>query len=98
MMLQKDPEGTEIRFLNQTVVFRDKRVLEIGSGDGRLTWRYANSAGHVTGIDLDADALRVAASDCPTNLRDNVWFVRAGSLNLPFPRETFEISILAWSF
>jgi ubiquinone/menaquinone biosynthesis C-methylase UbiE len=98
MTLQKDPEGTEIRFLNQAVILANKHILEIGTGDGRLTWRVANSAGHVTGIDLDADALRVAASVCPTNIRDNVLFVRAGSLNLPFPRETFDIAILAWSF
>ena len=98
MTIQKDPEGMEIRYLNQTVVFTDKRVLEIGSGDGRLTWRYAHYAGHVIGIDPDADALRIAASDCPANLRNNVWFVRAGSSCLPFPREMFDVAILAWSF
>jgi ubiquinone/menaquinone biosynthesis C-methylase UbiE len=98
MTLQKDPEGMEIRYLNQKAVFSDKHVLEIGSGDGRLTWRVAPSAGHVTGIDLDADALHAAATDCPANLRDKVWFAQAGSQDLPFPHETFNIAMLAWSF
>jgi ubiquinone/menaquinone biosynthesis C-methylase UbiE len=98
MTLQKDPEGMEIRHLNHSAVFTDKRVLEIGSGDGRLTWRYAHSAGCVTGIDLDEDALRIATTDRPNNLHETVSFVRASSLELPFPRETFDIAILAWSF
>jgi ubiquinone/menaquinone biosynthesis C-methylase UbiE len=98
MTLQKDPEGKETFYLNQSAVFTDKRVLEIGSGDGRLTWRYAHSTGRVTGIDMDADALRVAATDRPANLYETVSFVRASSLDLPVPRGTFDIAILAWSF
>jgi ubiquinone/menaquinone biosynthesis C-methylase UbiE len=98
MTLRKDPEGMETRHLNQMVDFSDQGVLEIGSGDGRLTWRYAHSTGRVTGIDLDADALRVAANDRPVSLKETVAFVRANSLHLPFPHETFDITILAWSF
>ncbi len=98
MTLQKDPEGTETRFLNQSAVFANQHVLEIGSSDGRLTWRYANSADRVTGIDLDVEALQTAAADRPANLLETVSFVRASVLNLPFPRNSFNIAILAWSF
>lgn len=98
MTLQKDPEGIETRYLNQSTVFKDQRVLEIGSGDGRLTWRYAGSAGQVTGIDLDAEALRAAGHDRPASLRESIAFAQANSLNLPFPDTTFDITILAWSF
>jgi len=98
MPLQKDPEGMEIRYLNQSAVFANQRVLEIGSGDGRLTWRYAHSAGRVTAIDVAVDALRVAATDRPADLHETVSFVGASSLNLPFPRDTFDIAILSWSF
>ncbi len=98
MTLQKDPEGNEIRHLNQSALFTNQRVLEIGSGDGRLTWRYAHSTGRVTGIDPDADALKIAVTDCPPGLSETVSFARACSLDLPFPQETFDIAILAWSF
>jgi len=98
MACQKDPEGIETCYLNQSAVFTNQHVLEIGSGDGRLTWRYAHSAGRVTGIELDAEALRTATKDRAESLRDRVAFVRANSLDLPFPRETFDIAILAWSF
>ena len=36
-----DPEGVETRVLHDLVDFRGKDVLEIGCGDGRMTWRYA---------------------------------------------------------
>jgi ubiquinone/menaquinone biosynthesis C-methylase UbiE len=98
MTLQKDPEGIETCYLNQTADFTNQHVLEIGSGDGRLTWRYAHSASRVTGIDLDAQAQRTAASDRPADLHNKVAFVRANACNLPFPCEKFDIAILAWSF
>ncbi len=98
MTVQKDPEGTEARYLSQTISFKNQHVLEIGMGDGRLTWRYAHSAGRVTGIDLDADGLKVAAAERPANLRETVSLVQANSLDLPFRSETFDQAILAWSF
>jgi ubiquinone/menaquinone biosynthesis C-methylase UbiE len=97
MPIQKDPERAEVQRLHQLADFSGKRVLEIGCGDGRLTWRYAGSAGRVTGIDPDAEALKAALRACPAELRAAVTFARASSLRLPFPSETFDISILAWS-
>lgn len=98
MALKKDPEGTETRLVNQTANLTNQSVLEIGCGDGRLTWRYAHSARRVNGIDLDGDVLKTAYADRPAALQGTVAFIRASSLDLPFPRETFDRAILAWSF
>ena len=95
MTLQKDPERTETKYLHKFADFSGKRVLEIGCGDGRLTWQYAKSARSVAGIDLEADDLRVATIDCPSDLP--VSFVRADSIHIPFSKEKFDITILAWS-
>jgi ubiquinone/menaquinone biosynthesis C-methylase UbiE len=97
MALIKDPEGTEIDVLNRSVDFNSKRVLEIGSGDGRLTWRFAYSVRRLTGIDPDANSLHKAITDRPHDLQQIVSFVQASSTNLPFPEETFDMAILAWS-
>jgi ubiquinone/menaquinone biosynthesis C-methylase UbiE len=97
MPIQKDPEGTEILHLEEAVAFTGRQVLEIGCGDGRLTWRYAPSAGSVTGIDLDAEALLSAVATRPGVLHQTVSFARASSIDLPFPHEKFEITILAWA-
>jgi ubiquinone/menaquinone biosynthesis C-methylase UbiE len=97
MSFQKDPEKSEIKFLHRLVDFAGKHVLEIGCGEGRLTWRYAGSAQRVTGIDPDRDSLRVAYYDMPSNLRKTTTFSCASALNLPFPHERFDIALLSWS-
>jgi ubiquinone/menaquinone biosynthesis C-methylase UbiE len=98
MTVQIDPERTEIKHLQRLADFTGKRVLEVGCGDGRLTWRYAGSAGFVTGIDLHPDDLRIAAVDRPSDLEEKIFFARADSVNLPFVKDSFDIAILAWSF
>jgi ubiquinone/menaquinone biosynthesis C-methylase UbiE len=72
-------------------------VLEVGCGEGRLTWRYASSARQVIGIDPDRDALRVTFYDMPSALRKSTILACASGLNLPFSHETFDIALLAWS-
>jgi len=97
--IQKDSEGNEKKHLNRFAGFvaSRKRVLEIGCGEGRLTWQYAKSTYSTVGIDLDADALRVASYDRPYDLTAKVHFSRAESEHLPFSKETFDMAILAWS-
>jgi ubiquinone/menaquinone biosynthesis C-methylase UbiE len=97
MMMQSDPERRERKHLRSLVDLAGKRVLEIGCGQGRLTWQYALSTGGVVGIDLDVDDLRVATVDRLHALAEKVAFARADSVHLPFAKETFDIAILAWS-
>jgi ubiquinone/menaquinone biosynthesis C-methylase UbiE len=98
MTVQKDPEQTETKYLHKFADFTHRRVLEIGCGEGRLTWRYARRSGHVTGIDLDPDSLRVATIERPSDLEERVTFCRADSIHLPFSKEQFDLVILSWSF
>jgi ubiquinone/menaquinone biosynthesis C-methylase UbiE len=98
MSLQKDPERTEIKTLRKFADCAGKCVLEIGCGDGRLTWQYAKSARFAAGIDLEADDLRAATIDRPSDLESSITFARADSIHLPFSKETFDLAILAWSF
>jgi len=97
MTIQKDSERNETKYLHKFADFAGKRVLEIGCGEGRLTWRYAKETRSTVGIDLDADALRVATIDRSSDLESKVYFSRAMSEQLPFSKETFDIAILAWS-
>jgi magnesium-protoporphyrin O-methyltransferase len=56
------------------VDFSNKHVLEIGCGDGRLTWRYADKAAHVTAIEPSAEQVALARENLPNNLRGRVDF------------------------
>ena len=97
MTLQKDPEGFERKTLQKFVDVADVRVLEVGCGEGRLTWEYAAASRVTIGLDPDHDALRVARADCPADLRERVHFASASAYHLPFPKETFNLALLAWS-
>lgn len=97
MSLQKDPERNESKYLHDFVDFTNKRVLEVGCGEGRMTWRYAKETHTTIGIDLDTDALRIAKLDRPSDLEHRVLFSCAASEYLPFSKETFDIAVLAWS-
>ena len=97
MTIQKDSDRNEIRFLQKYVDLTDKRVLEIGCGEGRLTWQYASGTRSTMAIDIDRDSLRVARVDTPSDLEDKIHFSCSASEYLPFSKERFDIAILAWS-
>jgi len=44
MKIRIDPENNEPRALFEIADIKGLHVLEIGGGDGRLTWRYAKEA------------------------------------------------------
>jgi ubiquinone/menaquinone biosynthesis C-methylase UbiE len=97
MTVQKDPERNESKYLHTFADFTNKRVLEVGCGEGRMTWQYARGTRETVGIDLDTDALRIANVDRPSDLEHKVLFASAASEYLPFSKETFDIAVLAWS-
>ena len=98
MTLLKDPEGTEILFLHQVADFTGRHVLEIGCGEGRLTWRVARLAGRLTGIDPLVEAVRIALRDTPDDLRDTISLSGGSSTAMPFASASFDIALLSWSF
>lgn len=74
MAVKSDPENNEIRALRNLVDLDGKNVLEIGCGDGRLTWRYADIAAHIIAIDPFENSIRRAKANLPDRLRDRVEF------------------------
>jgi ubiquinone/menaquinone biosynthesis C-methylase UbiE len=98
MTFLKDPEQNETKHLLQSADFEGRRVLEVGCGEGRLTWRYAAKPATTIAIDPDRDALRVATIDRPSDLEERVHFLNAQAERLPFVKEKFDIALLAWSF
>ena len=97
MTLQRDPEGFEKKILHKFADLANKRILEIGCGEGRLTWKYANASSVTIGFDPDRDALRVARAEAPSTARGYVHLAQAGASHIPFSKETFDIALLAWS-
>lgn len=92
-----DPEGSETRVIHSLADFRDKAVLEIGSGDGRLTWRYADHAARVLGLDPLSRDVRRARRETPERLRSVVRFVRADATTYSYPKSAFDVAVLSHS-
>ena len=93
----RDPEGIEIEFLQRTGAVCGRKVIEIGCGDGRLTWRYANLAAAAAGVDSDFEWLAGTGTARPETVDKPVSFAQAAAETLPFPDEAFESAIFAWS-
>ena len=92
-----DPEGEETRVLHRLVDFQGKDILEIGCGDGRLTWRYADRAASILAIDPKENKIALAREHTPEHLRSTVKFQIADIATLAPPDAAFDIAIFSSS-
>jgi 2-polyprenyl-3-methyl-5-hydroxy-6-metoxy-1,4-benzoquinol methylase len=98
MPVRIDPEESEVpTLLEYAGSFEGKRVLEIGCGDGRLTWAYAARAAHVVAIDPDEEEIGYALEDRPWRLRKRVAFHAIGVEAFDAPPESFDTALFTWS-
>jgi ubiquinone/menaquinone biosynthesis C-methylase UbiE len=97
MSIRLDPEGNEpAALLEFAGDFSGQHVLEIGCGDGRLTWLYADQAARVVALDPDSDDIALAIKNCPPHLRERVEF-QVGTIQNFGPSERFDLALLSWS-
>jgi 16S rRNA A1518/A1519 N6-dimethyltransferase RsmA/KsgA/DIM1 with predicted DNA glycosylase/AP lyase activity len=92
-----DPEGTEIGVLNSLCRLRGRDVLEIGAGNGRLTWRYAERVASVLGVEPDEGRVGRAIAARPNALRDRVDFRHADVVTVDLPTARFDVVLFSWS-
>ncbi len=98
MTIRTDPEGNETAALVDLVELDGAEILEIGSGDGRLTWRYADRAAHVTAIEPFEDSIvrakeRLRETHLPIEFRNmNFEDFAAGT-----DPDVFDVVLLSWS-
>jgi 2-polyprenyl-3-methyl-5-hydroxy-6-metoxy-1,4-benzoquinol methylase len=99
MTIRTDPENNETRALFDMANFSGQHVLEIGCGDGRVTWRYADKPAHVTAIDPGATEIALARQDLPGPLQDRVEFqdIAFEDFAAASAPSVFDIVILSYS-
>ena len=97
MALRIDPEGVEARALSEVAPVDGLRVLELGCGDGRLTFQFAQRAKSVLAVDPDADGIAAARSALPVDLAGKVRLVVAGAAEVESPRHEFDLALFSWS-
>lgn len=87
----------EIRLLGVDRLARGARVLEVGTGTGRLALGYAASARSVLAIDPDAGAIEHACESAARLGLANVRFAAITAQELDVGRERFDLAVLAWA-
>ena len=94
-----DPERNEVNaLLDFTGDLEGKRVLEIGAGYGRLTWRYASNAGMVVGIDPNPEKIARALNDMPEALRGRVVMLETKLEDYQHDPSAppFDVALMSW--
>ncbi len=92
-----DPEGNEIRVLHRLSRLKGRNVLEIGAGNGRLTWRYADRVASVVGLEPDDGRVARAKAATTVALRDRVDFRHADVAAVILPDAAFDVVLFSWS-
>jgi ubiquinone/menaquinone biosynthesis C-methylase UbiE len=92
-----DAEGAHLAAILRATDFTGCRVLEVGSGDGRLTWGIAESASYVVAFDPDDERVAAARRDCPEALRGKVRFEVARADEIEIERQSVDIVFFSWS-
>lgn len=92
-----DPEGAEVRALAQRAPVDGLRVLELGCGNGRLTFRYAAAAASVLAVDPDEERIESARATLPPELMRSITFAVAGAADVEAPRASFDLALFSSS-
>jgi 2-polyprenyl-3-methyl-5-hydroxy-6-metoxy-1,4-benzoquinol methylase len=99
MSVRVDPEGHETDALFDLVDLEGREVLEIGCGDGRLTWRYADRATHVTAIEPFEDSIERAKRQLAQTPSERIEFrhIPFEDLAAASDADVFDVALLSWS-
>jgi ubiquinone/menaquinone biosynthesis C-methylase UbiE len=92
-----DPEGVERAALAELASMDGLRILEVGCGDGRLTFQVAPVAVSVLAVDPDEERLENARRSLPAELAEKVTFAAQAAAEVHVPRHSFDLALFSWS-
>jgi len=92
-----DAEGAHLAAILRAADFRECRVLEVGSGEGRLTWGFAPLAASVLAFDPDETVVATARADCTEELGEKVRFEVARAEEIDVPPHSVDLVFFSWS-
>lgn len=92
-----DPGHVMPAAILDAVSFAGQRVLEVGAGDGRLTFQYAAAPRSVVGIDTKEQDIRAALRASGLAGTAEAQFLCGSATALPFRDGQFGIILLASS-
>ena len=97
MGMRPDPEEIETGVIHELIDFSETDVLEVGCGDGRMTWRFAGEAASVLAFDPNEAAIAAAKERTPDALKSIVSFQVADISVIALPENAYDVAIISWS-
>ena len=73
------------------------RVLELGCGDGRLTFPLARTAASIFAVDPDEERIAAARASLPSSLAAKVELSVAGAAEVEAQEQEFDLALFSWS-
>jgi ubiquinone/menaquinone biosynthesis C-methylase UbiE len=92
-----DPDGVEIATIRELVDLDGLHVLEIGCGDGRMTFEYAGEAASAFAIDPEEELIEQARAATPPRLQRRIRFEAADAAEIELPQREFDLALFSWS-
>ncbi len=99
MSIKIDPQEISFQTIRDFADLWGRYILEVGCGDGRLTFPMAEIAQHVTAIDPLAEDIQLAIEETPQHLKEKINFIETGIEDYTPPTNSpgFDLSIFTWS-
>lgn len=92
-----DPEDKELEIILKALDFnKEARVLEVGTGNGRVVFKIAPHVGEVYSIDNDKEILKVAEAELERNQLKNVHISYGDIQSAPFEDSFFDVVLCPW--
>ncbi len=92
-----DPDGVELATIRSLVDLRGLRVLDVGCGEGRLSFACAREGADVLAFDPDEEVVATARAETPRELRKRLRFEVAHAREIELPKGEFELALFSWS-
>ena len=97
MPLLIDPDGVELSTIRGLVELRGLRVLDVGCGEGRLSFACAREGADVLGFDPDEEVVGAARAETPEALARRIRFEVAHAREIELPKGDFDLALFSWS-
>jgi ubiquinone/menaquinone biosynthesis C-methylase UbiE len=92
-----DPDCVELPTIRELVDLRGLRILEVGCGEGRMTFGCAEEARSVLAFDADEELVAAARRSMPRALRERIRFEVADAAEIELPPAEFDLALFSWS-